>query len=210
MSELVLDDADALADLGTYAARARHLDGDGAIRLMARGRTLAAYVCVVPGAGLGGDGTVLGLRVFGLAEPADVDVTVALAAVTDRTSRRTGSPVLPVPPALVTTAWAGVSPPRTGWAPLAVVTSEVVDDIARAGIDEVAQGTPASAGAPVVTALRQRVWGATVSIDTGVPMPRGLAFAAQALGFATGEPLTLHGAGRWTRLSGRGGHALAR
>ena len=84
MSELHLADAEALADLGTYVARARTLDAEGAVRLQAAGTALAAYVGVLPGQGLMKQGAVIGMRVMPLAEPAELDVTVPLAGITDR------------------------------------------------------------------------------------------------------------------------------
>ncbi len=91
---LRLVDAAALGDLGRYAARARALDDQGAMRLQAHGDVLAAWVGVLQGSGILAEGTVLGLRTFALAEPATCDVVVPLGAVTDRTSRhgRVGRP----------------------------------------------------------------------------------------------------------------------
>ncbi len=98
MSEVLrLRDPESLADLGRFAARARAVDADGAMRLQASGTVLAAWVGVLSGTGILAEGTVLGLRTFALAEPAEVDVTVPLGAVTDRAARGGGSD-LPVPP----------------------------------------------------------------------------------------------------------------
>ena len=58
-SRLVLTDHDSLLDLGRYAARARALDADGAVRLQAVGSVLAAWVGVLPGTGLLGTGTTM-------------------------------------------------------------------------------------------------------------------------------------------------------
>ncbi|MBD3784986.1 MAG: hypothetical protein IE926_18890, partial [Micrococcales bacterium] len=88
MSEVLrLVDAAALGDLGRFAARARTLDEQGAMRLQAGGDVLAAWVGVLPGSGILSEGTVLGLRTFALAEPATCDAVVPLGAVTDRTAR---------------------------------------------------------------------------------------------------------------------------
>lgn len=115
-AELTLVDDEALADLGRYAARARALDADGAMRLQALGHVLASWVSVLPGSGLLGEGTVLGLRTTALAEPASVDLTVALGAITDRTARPDAGRVLPLPPATVAVTWSALTPPRSGWA----------------------------------------------------------------------------------------------
>ena len=68
MTALVFDDAQGYADVATFVARARSLDEDGAMRLQADGDVLAAYVGVLPGRGLMGDGAVVGLRIMRLAK----------------------------------------------------------------------------------------------------------------------------------------------
>ena len=87
MSEVWFADPEVLEDLRTYVTRARSLDADGAIRLQSHGMTLAVYVGVLPGRGLMSTGAIIGLRVIALAEPADLDVTVSLASVTERLAR---------------------------------------------------------------------------------------------------------------------------
>ncbi|KGN39185.1 hypothetical protein [Knoellia subterranea] len=212
VTELVLADSESLQDLGRYAARARALDADGAVRLQAVGPVLASWVCVLPGAGLMGTGTTLGLRTSALAEPAELDVVVPLAAVSDRVARPGERASLPVPPMNVTVPWAAVSPPRSGWEPVGVVTSEALQRTASDGIAEVASGTPDGAGAHAVAALRTQVWGRVLEATDGEPeLPAALAFAAYALGFLTpGTQATLARSGRWTRLTTAAGHALTR
>ena len=60
-----LADAEAAADLRTYVSRAKRHDEGGAMRLQAvptsAGGVLAAWTCVLPGAGLTRSGLVLGL-----------------------------------------------------------------------------------------------------------------------------------------------------
>lgn len=203
----------AFADLGTFAGRAKSLDPDGAMRLVVVGEVLASYVCVVPPGTLDGAGTVLGLRTYAVRSDGPLDVTVPLAAVTDRTQRRGAGSVLAVPPVTVTAPWAGMAPPRSGWGEPVEVPGEVIDAAARRGIAAVAAGTPEGAGAAAVAQLRRRVWSDPVELTEALPdgrtgMPSGLAFAAYTLGF--GAPARLRTAGAWWRLSGPGGHALAR
>ncbi len=221
-AELVVPEG-AVADLATYLARARRVAPDGAVRLLATGTALAVYVSPVHG---GGGPTVLGLRVLPLAEPADVDTTVALSAVTDRLARiaasggaqaASGAVALAVPPVQVTDAgWAGVSPPRSGWEPLAPVRRTVLEQAARAGAAQIAAGAPEGSGASAVARLRALVWGQDVA---GVPgLPSGAAFVADALGFLGpddgddgddgGVQQLAHGA--WRRLSTPRGHVLSR
>lgn len=218
MSDLLLADVASLDDLRTYAARARRLDPEAAVRLLAAGPVLAAYVGVLPGRGVTGSGATLGLRVFGLAEPAEVDVTVPAAAVLDRLAREPvldrvaregsdpGEARLPIPPMSVFVPWAGITPPRSGWEPYAAFPGADVIAAAEAGIAEV--GVAGTGLAAQVEALRSRVWAQPLGES---PAPAGLAFAAYGLGFVhPQESVTLLRAGRWWRLTAPGGHALAR
>ena len=211
--ELTFPDVQGLDDLRTYVARAKAADDDGAIRLQAQGQTLAAYVGVLPGSGLMAEGVVIGLRVMPLAEPAHLDVTVSLAALTDRLARETGA-TLPVPPMAVNVAWAAMAPPRGGWERVGAVTADEVYAVARQGIEEVASGAPADAGGAAVAALRKHVWGRLTT--TTPPVPAGGAFAAYVLGFVNGHgaapasEVTVWAHGRWTRLSTPAGHVLIR
>ena len=221
--ELTFPDPQGLDDLRTYVARAKAADEDGAIRLQASGQTLAAYVGVLPGSGLMAEGVVIGLRAIALAVPAEVDVTVSLAAVTDRLARDGGT-TLDVPPATVRVAWAAMAPPRGGWERVGAVTADEVYAVARQGIEEVASGAPADAGGAAVAALRKQVWGRPTT--TTPPVPAGGAFAAYVLGFVKGDgvkgdgvkgdgalpgsEVTVWAHGRWTRLSTPAGHVLIR
>ncbi|HET6693885.1 MAG TPA: hypothetical protein VFG97_06245 [Pedococcus sp.] len=212
MTELRFADAEALADLAILVSRARGADPDGAVRLQAHGRTLAAYVGVLPGSGLMAEGSVIGLRTMALAEPSEADVTVSLGAVADRLARPYAASVLALPPVTVRAGWAAVAPPRSGWERVGAVSAEQVGEVARAGIQRVAQATEAAggtAGAAAVTALRQQVW--SEPTPTHPPFPSGGAFAAYVLGFVRPDTeVTVFAHGRWTRLSAVGGHVLIR
>jgi len=214
-------DAAGYVDFSTFVARARSLDEAGAMRLQAAGDVLAAYVGVLPGRGLMGEGAVVGLRTMRLAEPAHLDSTVALASLTDRLARRTedtadrgmpGEPApggLDVPAATVQVPWAALTPPRSGWEPVGSLGADAAEEVARAGIAEVATGAAPGAGAPALTDLRLRVWGRLT--ETVPPVPAGAAFAAYRLGFldpATPCAVAVHG--RWTRVSSPRGHVLVR
>ena len=211
MNVLVFEESADLEDLASYAARARRLDPDAAMRVVVSTGTLAAYVGVLPGRGLSGAGAVLGLRVSRLAEPGDLDATVPVSAILDRVARArplpTSGPVsLGVPPVRVFAPWAGVSSPRSGWEPHATIPSAELVATAAAGIAEIAAaGTGLAAQ---VEALRARVWGQPLH-ESGAPA--GLALAAYGLGFlAPDEVATLYRVGSWWRLSTPAGHALAR
>lgn len=203
-----------LKDLATYVGRAGRVDADGAARLVAHGDVAAVFVSPVHGAG---GPTVLGLRVLRLAEPADVDTTVPLAALSDRFAHIVAgglvgpdAPVrLPLPPQEVAEPWAGMTPPRAGWEVVGTVPEPVLQASARAGVEEIAAGAGEGSGAHAVARLRALVWGRDVD---GVPgLPAGAAFAADALGFlAPHEPVALHRTGAWRRLTTQHGHVLAR
>lgn len=157
------------------------------------------------------EGVVIGLRAMPLAEPAEVDATVSLAALSDRLARAGGS-TLAVPPVTVRVAWAAMAPPRGGWERVGAVAADDVQVVARQGIEEVANGAPADAGAAAVAALRRQVWGRLTT--TTPPVPAGGAFAAHVLGFVGGPggtaEVTVWAHGRWTRLSTPAGHVLIR
>ncbi|GAB3527441.1 hypothetical protein [Arthrobacter monumenti] len=212
---LLLADAQIASDLRTYVTRARAVD-DGGIRLQAAGRVLAAYVCMMQPKLLGeSTPTILGLRTMGLARPAELDVTVPLAAVSDRLARlndRVADPVssveLAVPPMSVNHSWSGVSPPRSGWSSMSELPGQELIDIAKSGIQEVAEIVPVNPGALIVNNARGAVWGRSIR-DTDVPA--GAAFAAYGLGFLQpDQPVQVFGHDRWLRLSSAGGHVLVR
>lgn len=207
---LQLDSAETLADLRTYVARARTLEDDGAVRLQASGTALATWVGVLKGRGMTGAGTVLGLRVLGLAEPAEVDEVVELRAVSDRLARMDSEHLrLAVPPVQVRTSWAAVSPPRRGWQPVGEVAVDVLRQAARDGIAEVTEGAPEGSRAAAVEQLRQRVWSRALPLHGGADgLPAGVALGGHALGFLEGESAQVLTNGRWFRVSTAAGHVL--
>lgn len=212
---LEFPDVESLQDLGTFAARARTLMEQGAMRLQVHGQVLAAWVCVLPGQGLVGQGVVLGLRTMPLAAvhgPPGLDVTVPLGAIGDRMARRastgdTGT-TLPVPPMHVSEPWTALTPARSGWEPVGAVPADDLLEVAREGIAEISQGAPEGSGALAVAALRERVWGRTVADGA---LRAGVGLAAYGLGFARpGGTVEVYRAGPWTRATTPIGHILSR
>ncbi|MGL5909634.1 MAG: hypothetical protein ACRCZP_06510 [Phycicoccus sp.] len=200
-----LVDAAALADLGRYAARARAVDDAGAVRLQAAADVLAAWVGVLPGSGILGEGTTLGLRTFALAEPAELDVVVPLAAVTDRAARHDGGVELPVPPMRALAAWTAVTPPRSGWEPADEVPADELARVARDGVAEVTAAVRERGAAAGF--VRDRVW----ARDAVPGVRAGGAFALYSLGFlAPGSVVRVLRTNRWTRLTAAGGHVVMR
>jgi hypothetical protein len=211
---LEFSDVESLQDLGTFVRRARSLMDQGSVRLQAGAGVLAAWVCVLPGRGLVGSGVVLGLRTMPLVRvhgAESLDVTVPLAAVSDRMARRgsTGDlgTLLAVPPMVATETWTALTPPRSGWERVGTVPADGLLSVAREGIAEIAEGTPEGTGSLLVSALRERVWGRPVSGG----LTAGVGLAAYGLGFARpGEQVSVFRSGPWTRASTAAGHVLTR
>jgi hypothetical protein len=197
-------------DLATFVGRAQRIDPDGWARLVASGPVLAAYASPVHGSG---GPTVLALRVHGLMEPADVDVTVPLVALSDRFARLqrvTGPRRLALPPSQPSAAaWAGLSAPRSGWTPVGEIGTDVLADVARRGSEEITSGAPAGSGAAAVARLRARVWGRPLTQHPDVPA--GAAFVIDAFGFLVPtERVQVHAHGAWRRLTTTRGYVLTR
>lgn len=212
---LQLPDADALADLATFIGRALRADPDGAVRLVATGDVLAAYVSPLHGGGP----VVLGLRTMRLARASDLDATVLLAALADRLSALTETQEAGDPDGVAfevpvrqsaPVAWAGISPPRRGWEPVAALEARWLAARAASGIAEVVTGAPAGSGAAAVAALRARIWGRPLT-DELPGLPVGAAFAAEVLGFLdAAQPVAVLRRPPWWRLSTSHGHVLTR
>lgn len=209
--DFVLADAGTVADLRTFVTRARIAD-DGAIRLQGAARVLAAYVSIMRPKLLGeGTPNILGLRTMALTEDSALDVTVSLVSVADRLARMGESDTaLAVPPVGVNESWAAVTAPRGGWETVTDVDADLLIQVAKDGIKEVAQIIPVNPGAMIVNNARASVWGRPIAgLEGG--LPGGAAFAAFTLGFvAPGELGTVYRSGRWMRLSTARGHILVR
>lgn len=212
---LQLADAETMSDLRTFLARARTVE-DGQARIQVAGAALAVYVPVLAQEAIGGTvPTILGLRVAGLAS-GDADGLVAvyeLGALTDRLARAgDGATELPLPPAESRAAWAGITPPLSGWTALGEYDDDALAAEAESGMRAVAEALPPNAGRPVLDTVRGRIWSAASQAgaeDSGLPL--GAAFAAESLGFLrSGARSRLHGNGRWLRLTSTGGHTLVR
>jgi len=213
---LSIADRLAVADLETYLARARRLE-DGSVRIIAQSNVVAVYSAIVyPRGLLDQSPTVLGLRTFELAEPADFDTVVPVRSLLERTSTAVeGSepgdfPItVTLPHEVVTVTWAGISPPRGGWVRHDEVDSRVFEKVAVEGIEEVAASVPEGAGELIVQRVRSEVWGRPI---VGVEhVPAGAAFAVFGLRFlGRDEPVTIYETGPWTRLTTQRGHVLMR
>ncbi|MGV1008142.1 MAG: hypothetical protein ACOYBY_06000 [Dermatophilaceae bacterium] len=208
MTRLVIADSLGYADLVSLVGRARRASSGGAVRLHARGRVLGVYVEILPGHALFADGAVVGVRGVQLAVPADLDVTVASAALAERFAHDATGPVLAVPPGTVSAPWAGALPdPGESWQPLGEIPAQALEDAAVAGIAAIA--ALASGPSSALDAERDRVWSAPTGTDPEVPA--GVAFGCRVLGFlAQDEAVQVYRRGRWLRVRTGRGHVLAR
>lgn len=216
-----LPDSLSLDDLQIFLSRAMRVE-DGSVRLTASGSVLMVYTAVLHPKGLlDSTATVLGLRTFALGTPVDaddppLDVVVSVRSLLDRVARlsstitdRAAVVVVPVPIETGRAAWAGISPPKSGWQPQGEADAAALLAAARAGIDEVASMIPTGTGEQIVHRVRSEVWGRPV--PGAELVPGGAAFAAFSLGFLSEtEPVRLFGVGPWTRLSTSRGHILVR
>jgi hypothetical protein len=213
---ITLVDGLALRDLQVYLSRASRIE-EGSVRLIAGGGILAVYVAIIYPAGLLDEvPTVLGLRTFALTETTAVDAVVPIRSLLERVNRLdaemtvAAAPVtMTVPMGVNTVTWAAISPPKGGWIPRPPTTMGVLDEVARAGIAEVAEAVPTGTGAQLVQKVRAEVWGR--DIDGLEDVAAGGAFAALSLGFLSdnqSDEVRIFESGPWTRLTSPRGHVL--
>ena len=223
-----LVDVASLDDLRVFLGRAARVE-DGSVRLIAGSGVLAAYAAVLYPAGLLDETpTVLALRTFATAADdggghAEFDVVVPIASLASRLERaRDGigqivsdfdpaarKPVrISLPMGVASATWAAISPPRGGWHALPATQAPLLEQTARAGIDEIAGAVPEAAGEQIVRRVRTEVWGRPIpGLDY---VPAGAAFAALSMGFLGDDPVRVLETGPWTRLTTTRGHVLVR
>lgn len=201
--QLLLADPDTAKDVLTFTGRAARVSDEG-VRLQAHQGVLALTTAVLAPQGLFDQTpTILAMRIVRADPELECDLVIDALSLTDDPQR------LGLPETALSPAWAGVAPPRQGWALESTLPASVVAQRAQWGISAVAHGAGPGSGEEAVRALRAAIWGEPDD-DLG-GLPRGVAFAADALGFISGEedvPVTR--SGRWTRLAFRRGHVLAR
>ena len=147
--------------------------------------------------------TILAMRIVHADPELQCDIVVEELSTTEDPER------LVLPETGLSPAWAGVAPPRGHWAPVSTLSASVIAQRAQWGISAVARGAGTGSGEEAVRALRAAIWGEPdEDLDD---LPRGVAFAADAMGFISGEEqVPVSHSGRWTRLAFRRGHVLAR
>jgi hypothetical protein len=212
---LTLASAHDVADLQTFLLRAERL-GCALTRLTVSGTYLVALVCVLEKQGLlDTHPNVLGMRVVELSTNGEVsepvDALVETRAVLDRLARAVSldEHALEIPITQPRAPWAGSTPPRSGWLPVADIPSARFVEVARAGIDEVASAN--GLGTNIVTEVRRTVWSRPVNDIPGVVS--GLAFASFGLGFVIegdDDDVRITSQRSWVRATTRRGIVLAR
>ena len=202
--ELVFPDPRAADDLLTFAGRAARLS-DPAVRLRAASGVMAVSTAPLSPRGFGEETpTVLAMRFVHTDPELECDLVVDAGALRAGEEGRVA-----LPDSGISAAWAGISPPRSGWLRVGELATGAMREVARRGVDEVARMLPANPGDDVVRSVRSAVWGRTDAALLATPA--GAAFAADAMGFLGGEEAVgVHRTGTWTRLSMQRGHVLVR
>ena len=208
---LTFRDAESVRDLDTFVDRAGAIEND-AVRLIAAGDVLTAWVQVLSPRGLSDTTpTVLGMRGFALAAPAQVDLVVPIESLRVRLGNpeiANGAVVVTLPAAVPSIRWTVTLPPRDGWEVTGKVNAADLEKVARDGIKEVQKNIPTEAEERVVRSIRSQVWGSNISKKIG--LPAGVAFAAVTLGFLTEKALPVSIRDPWIRVSSAGGDVVAK
>lgn len=208
---LVFAGTPELRDLDTFVSRAAVLAND-AVRLVADGRVLAAFVLILGPRGFNDETpTVLGMRAFALASEAQFDIVVPIASLRDRLASVVdvdGATGFELPHEVPSLQWQVGMPPRDGWnAAQSVADSDLVKASAE-GVAEIKKLIPTDAEEYFVRRVRSAVWGANLS--TEIALPAGVAFAATTLGFLGDGEAQVSLRGPWTRLITSRGNIVAK
>lgn len=192
-------DAREAADLAAFLGRLLHYDRAAAVRLQSGGGALAVF-------GRPPSFDVLAIRAARLADAHDFDVTVSAGELLESLSAEgpdAGTGALPAP--VTGPPWAGVLPPRGGWAERPGLPDPASLRAAlNAAVTEFRTRDEALPEERRTRAERDRIghdiWSRTVA---ATELPLRAVHAAQALGFlraAPGFPVALLAAGGWLRL----------
>ncbi|MDQ1076792.1 hypothetical protein [Microbacterium sp. SORGH_AS_0969] len=150
--------------------------------------------------------TVLGMRVSAIDPELECDLVVEASALLPAPD---DASAVVLPETATSPAWAGISPPRSGWEQTDAIDAAVLASRAQYGVAAVADSLPTDAGEDVVRTVRAQVWGQPDEALGGLPL--GTAFAAFALGFIAGEEQApVRTSGTWTRVTLTRGHVLVR
>ena len=200
-------------DVASFLGRAQRV-WDGSARLVAADGYLQVYVGILMPRGLlDRTPTVLGLRVVPLVGADTVDTVVPLASLLHRIERgiseaESDAVVVELPTSSPSLQWPAISPPREGWRRRLGVTSAQLEDVAKRGVEAIAEAIPDSVGESVLQKVRSEVWGQPIPHKKAIPWAAG--FAADALGLLTPRSLSVHTSGHWVRLTSPHGYVLVK
>ena len=203
---LLLADPESAADALTFAGRAARFTVEG-VRLQASGGILAMTAAPLAPRGFGDPTpTVLALRSLN----ADPELVCDLVVEASALSANADDPrALTLPETALSPAWAGITPPRSGWDARPGIEASTLAAKAQGGIARVADTVPTDAGEDVVRTVRAAVWGAPDDELGGLPL--GVAFAALSLGFISGGETAREAHSRpWSAREHPRGHVLVR
>ncbi|MHC2998958.1 hypothetical protein [Microbacterium sp. HJ5] len=203
---LLFADAESAADAVTFASRASRLTDEG-VRIQAANGVLVMTAAPLAPRGLGdATPTVLAMRTMQVDPELVCDLVVEASALLAAPDDATA---VQLPETALAPSWAGVAPPRSGWAARQGVDASVLAAKAQGGIARVAEAVPTDAGEDVVRTVRAAVWGVPDAELGGLPL--GAAFAALSMGFISGaETAKVFTSGPWTRVSLLRGHVIVR
>lgn len=204
-ARLLFPDPEAAADALTFVGRAGALDREAAVHFRGAGGVLTMTTAVLASRGLlDATPTVLAMRVLPVDPELECDLSVPASQLTAASDT-----AIELGETAVRPAWAGVSPPRTGWESSGQIASEVLAARAQWGMAAVADALPSDPGEEIVRSARLRVW-AEPDEALGAQL-RAVAFGAVAMGFVLGEEQArVFSAPGWTRVSLSRGHILVR
>ncbi|MEY4396594.1 MAG: hypothetical protein RLZZ40_350 [Actinomycetota bacterium] len=208
---LAFGDAESVRDLDTFIDRAGAIENE-AVRLKAEGDILTAWVQVLSPRGLSDTTpTVLGMRGFALAIPAQLDVVVPIESLRARLSAAAtvdGNVIVTLPATVPSIRWTVTLPPRDGWEITGKVNASDLEKVTRDGVKEIQKNIPTEAEERVVRSIRSQIWGANISKKIG--LPAGVAFAAVTLGFLGDKTLPVSIRDPWIRVSSGAGDVVAK
>lgn len=195
------------AAVAAFLTRLLRWDRAAAVRLQARGGLLAVF-------GRPAAFQVLAVRTAGLAEAAELDITVSAGELLEGVEEATAAIAVPRP--VTGPPWAGLLPPHAGWRRTADLPCDRVQAAAAAVIAEFRERSEAlgeqQRTREALDELAEDIWSRPLD---GTGLPLRAVHAAHALGFlrpaappaagagagaAPQPPLSLLAAGPWLRL----------
>lgn len=203
---LVFADAASASDALTFAQRAVSLTETGVRFQAAQGVVAITAAPLAPRGLFDSTPTILVMRTARVDPELVCDIVVEGSSLTvDENDPR----ALTLPEMGLSPAWAGISPPRSGWARVGSIDAVTLAARARWGVAAVAEGVPRDSGEDAVRAVRASVWGAP---DASLgDQPLGVAFAAFVMGLIGGEEEAgVLASGTWRRTSLARGHVVVR